>query len=57
MNFAQTEKLVKAIGYLETWTRSIERENRKEEKDYTEIAQLEKWLEEAKQEIFDLASR
>jgi hypothetical protein len=42
---------------LETWTRSIERENRKEEKDYTEIAQLEKWLEEAKQEIFDLASR
>ena len=57
MNFAQTEKLVKAIGYLETWTRSIERENRKEEKDYTEIAQLEKWLEEAKQEIFDLANK
>ena len=57
MTFAETNKLVKAINYLETWTRSMERENSKEEQDYAEIARLQKWIDEAKQEIFEVASK
>ena len=57
MTFAETHKLVNAISALETWTRAIDRLHKKEAWDYDEIEKVQKWLDEAKQEIFEVASR
>ena len=57
MTFAETHKLVNAIASVETWTRAIERLHSDEVVDFKRLAQAEKWLAEAKQEIFDIASK
>tara|TARA_R110000787_G_scaffold241216_2_gene347421 strand:+ start:380 stop:574 length:195 start_codon:yes stop_codon:yes gene_type:complete len=57
MNYEDTHKLVNAISALETWTRAIDRLHKKEAWDYDEIEKVQKWLDEAKQEIFEVASR
>ena len=57
MTYAETAKLVKVIGQLETFTIRLERELKKEEADYAEIERYERWVAEAKQDIFDIASK
>jgi|TARA_R110001592_G_scaffold312118_1_gene587156 hypothetical protein len=57
MTYEETHKLVNAISALETWTRAIDRLHKKEAWDYDEIEKVQKWLDEAKQEIFEVASR
>tara|TARA_B110000902_G_scaffold124467_1_gene145332 strand:- start:1516 stop:1689 length:174 start_codon:yes stop_codon:yes gene_type:complete len=57
MTFEETNKLVKAINHLETWSRALDREFKKEETDYEQVETYQKWLDEAKQDIFEVASR
>ena len=57
MTFAETHKLVNAIASVETWGRSLDRLHRQDVMDFDQITNVEKWLEEAKQEIFDIASK
>ena len=57
MTYSETAKLIKAIGHLETFTICLERELKKETPDQDEAAKLEIWVEEAKQDIFDIASK
>ena len=52
MTFAETQTLVHDIQEIETWTRSYERESNKENPDYNRLADLGKWLEEAKEKVF-----
>ena len=58
MTYSETNKIVNAISALETWSRSLERQNNKEgEYNYAEVKRIEKWLTEARQEIFDLVNK
>ena len=57
MTFEQTNTLVKAINEIETWAASITRAWREEEVDFASIKQMEGWLNEAKQTIFELANK
>ena len=57
MTYPDTHKLVTAISALETWTRALERQHNKEgATNYEEIGRIDKWLTEARQEIFDVAN-
>jgi hypothetical protein len=57
MTFAETNKLVRAISSLESWTLALNREFKKEETDFDQVEKYQRWLDEAKQEIFEVASR
>lgn len=59
MTYAETAKLVAAINEIETWTRAIQREEQKAfgETDFDQIAKYSEWLGEAKQSVFEIASR
>ena len=57
MTYSETAKLIKAIKQLETFTICLERELKKETLEQDEIERFELWVEEAKQEIFDIASK
>tara|TARA_R110000822_G_scaffold732_1_gene3331 strand:- start:1162 stop:1335 length:174 start_codon:yes stop_codon:yes gene_type:complete len=57
MTFAETDKLVKAIGHVETWSRALDREFKKAVTDFEQVETYQKWLDEAKQDIFEVASR
>ena len=56
MTFAKTQSLVNAIEQVETWANAIAREQRKDDIDWTRMSDLEKYLEEAKETIFNIAS-
>mgnify|MGYP003624921822 FL=1 len=57
MTYPDTHKLVTAISALETWSRALERQHNKEgATNYEEIGRIEKWLAEARQDIFDVAN-
>jgi hypothetical protein len=57
MTFAETDKLVKSINRLETWARSMQREINNEEVDEKQVAEYQKWIDNAKQEIFELCTK
>jgi hypothetical protein len=57
MTFAETDKLVKSINRLETWARSMQREINNEEVDEKQVAEYQKWINNAKQEIFELCTK
>tara|TARA_R110001606_G_scaffold382181_1_gene543809 strand:- start:425 stop:598 length:174 start_codon:yes stop_codon:yes gene_type:complete len=57
MTFAETDKLLKAINYLETWARAMQREINNEEVDEKQVAEYQKWIDEAKQEIFEFCTK
>jgi hypothetical protein len=57
MTFAETSKIVKAINDLESWTQTLYRLHSQETWDFEQITNVERWIAEAKQEIFDLASK
>ena len=52
MTFAETQAIIYDIQEIETWTRSYERESNKENPDYNRLAELSKWVEEAKERVF-----
>ena len=57
MTYEKTARLVNAINDLEIWSRSLQRENEKDGgSDRDHIQRLEKWVAEARQEIFDVAT-
>ena len=57
MTYSDTHKIVTAISALETWTRALERQHNKEgATNYEEIGRIEKWMGEARQDIFDVAN-
>ena len=57
MTYAETHKLVKAIDAIETWANAIAREYEKESIDPQRLADLEKYLQEAKEKVFDIANK
>ena len=57
MTYAETKTLMDAIHEVETWTRALEREWAKENTDFKQVKEYEAWLSEAKQKIFDVATR
>ena len=57
MTFAETAKLIKVIDQLETFSICLDRELKKDKIDYAEVERYEKWVAEAKQDIFDIASK
>jgi len=57
MTYEKTARLVNAISNLETWARSLERQNSKDGgADYEEVQRIQKWAAESRQEIFDLVA-
>ncbi len=52
MTFAETQTIIHDIQEIETWTRSYVRESNKEKPDYERLADLSKWIEEAKEKVF-----
>ncbi len=52
MTFAETQTIIHDIQEIETWTRSYVRESNKENPDYERLADLSKWIEEAKEKVF-----
>ena len=54
MTYEKTARLVNAISSLETWTRSLERQNGGA--DWDEVQRIEKWAAQSRQEIFDLVT-
>ena len=57
MTYDEASKLVKAIDEIETWTRAYEREGDKENPDWDKLSEYTKWLKEAKEKVFDIASK
>lgn len=54
MNYQQAKKLINAMNEIETWANQYQREILKDDPDWSRIDQGQKWIDEAKQEIFDL---
>jgi len=52
MTYTETNTLVKAIDAIETWANAIAREYEKESIDPQRLADLEKYLREAKERVF-----
>ena len=52
MTFAETQTIIHDIQEIETWTRSYVRESNKEKPDYERLADINKWIEEAKEKVF-----
>ena len=57
MTYAETNTLVKAIDEIETWAYAIAREQEKESVDYDRVTRLEGFLRDAKEKVFDIASK
>lgn len=57
MTFEQTNTLVKAINEIETWSASITRAWQEEEVDFARLKEMQGWLNEAKQTVFELCAK
>lgn len=57
MTFQETQTLISEINNIAIWSRYIEHERAKEVIDYEEIERMTKWLEEAKQVIFERCTK
>ena len=57
MTYAETNTLVKAIDEIETWAYAIAAEREKESVDYDRVTRLEGFLRDAKEKVFDIASK
>ena len=57
MTFAETTKLVEALNGIETWITAILREKDKDDPDRKQITKLEKYLEQDRQIVFDIANK
>tara|TARA_R110000744_G_scaffold31460_2_gene73966 strand:+ start:275 stop:478 length:204 start_codon:yes stop_codon:yes gene_type:complete len=58
MNFIQTQKLVRAMSDIESWSQSYIREMDKSPEfcDYDKLTRFQKWIDDAKTEVFNLAN-
>tara|TARA_R110002126_G_scaffold230544_1_gene375312 strand:+ start:42 stop:245 length:204 start_codon:yes stop_codon:yes gene_type:complete len=58
MNFIQTQKLVRAMSDIESWSQSYIREMDKSPEfcDYDKLMRFQKWIDDAKTEVFNLAN-
>ena len=57
MTYAETDTLVKAIDEIGTWASAIARESEKESVDYDRVTRLEGFLRDAKERVFDIATK
>ena len=57
MTFAETKQLVETMHQIEVWVTAITREKSKDNPDRKELDKLEKYLEQDRQTIFDIASK
>lgn len=57
MTFAETETLMTEINAIEAWACALERERSKETPDWERVAQFRRWMEEAKQTIFQRCTK
>lgn len=57
MTFAETTQLVETLNAIETWVTAITREKSKPEPCRKELDKLEKYLEQDRQTVFDIASK
>jgi hypothetical protein len=57
MTYAKTANLIKVIDQLETFAICLNRELKRDVIDYAQVERYEKWVAEAKQDIFDIASK
>ena len=57
MTYAETHDLVKAIEQIDTFASSIAREYEEKSIDYDRMAMLEKYLQEAKEKVFNIAKK
>ena len=57
LTFSDKVQLVNAIEDVATWTRNITNEKNRGSEDYDDIEKMEKWLEDAKNTIFDIATK
>lgn len=57
MTFTETQTLISEINDVASWTRHIEHERAKELPDYELMERMTKWLEEAKQAIFERCTK
>lgn len=57
MTYSETKSLMDAIQEVESWTWAIQNERNKDKPDWNHLKFLEKWLDESKQKIFDIANK
>jgi hypothetical protein len=57
MTFAETTKLVEALNSIETWVTAIIREKDKDNPDRKELEKFQKYLEQDRQIVFDIANK
>jgi len=57
LTFSDKVQLVNAIEDVATWTRNITNEKNRGSEDYDDIEKMEKWLEDAKNTVFDIATK
>jgi len=52
MTYAETKDIVAEIQEIEAWARNLVRAYASDNTDWEEVANMEKWLEEAKEKVF-----
>ena len=57
MTFAETTQLVETLNAIETWVTAIVREKSKESPCRQELDKLQKYLEQDRQTVFDIANK
>ena len=57
MTFSDLDTITTAINAIETWASAVARESEKDEPNYERIERINKYLKEAKQEVFELCTK
>ena len=57
MTFTETKNIMDAIAELETWAKAVDREYAKEQPNCAKLNRLESYLETARENLFNMASK
>jgi len=57
MTYAETDKLIKAINEVEIWAAIVSKLLADENSDRRDMKDSQKWLDEAKQTIWDICAK
>ena len=57
MTYAETDKLIKAINEVEIWSGIVSKLLVDENSNYQDMKNSQKWLDEAKQTIWDICAK
>ena len=57
MTYAETDKLIKAINEVEIWSAIVSKLLADEYSDRRDMKDSQKWLDEAKQTIWDICAK